>query len=49
MDNKDVEYSRRSGSLLTEIAIIAVAVLLGYMFYDGLITVNQTLHFVGLR
>ena len=47
MDLQD--FKARQGSLITEIAIIAIAVMLGYMFYDGLITVNQTLHFVGLR
>lgn len=47
MDYRDA--SARTSSFITEVAIIALAVMLGYMFWDGLLTVNATLHMLGLR
>jgi len=46
-DSRD--FSSRKGSLLTEVALIGIACMVGWTFMSGTITISQVLHFVGLR
>ena len=43
------DLSARTGNLTIEIAIVVLAVILGYMFYDGLLTANILFYAIGLR
>ena len=45
----DGRLGSRSGGWVAEVCILILAGCLGYMFYNGMLTTNEALHFLGLR